>query len=319
MDYNKAKEIHSIICEQFFFKRKKIEVLAGSYEDELEPSEFIYEIFGDVIATNIILIEEGNYSIELISTNEDIYLTPVLEYFKVKKDDIIFIYSNLITQQVKKRPLEIGSSIGPLIEQWRGTLGCFVRDIDSGENYILSNHHVLYTLNYDDNFIIQPAVCDGGGHEDAIGLYLRSLAPVVNEINEFDAAIAGPIALDFSNLIPEINEEINEIGNAVIGMKVYKIGATSGITFGVITSIDSAIKVNKSEDEILEYNNQLSITGTLDDFKTSANFSLKGDSGSLILEFGSNRIVGLLFCGNDKDLTFANKIEPMFNNLGISL
>jgi hypothetical protein len=320
MNYDKSIKVHTIICDQFFFNRKNVEVPAGNFDDELEPGELVYEIFNEVIATNLIQLSETTYGIELLSKNPDLYLTPIIEYFNLQIGDIISKPSAPIVQQVRKRPLEIGSSIAPLNENWWGTLGCFVKDVNNGEDYVLSNHHVLFSdLGYKDNFIAQPAPCHGGGNDDAIGLYVRSLAPDTSGINEFDAAVAGPISAEFSRLIPELNVYANELTNASIGMKVYKIGATTGKTFGVIKSIISSIKVDNANGDVLDYQNQIAINGTTNDFLTPANFSLGGDSGSIIFDYDSNKIVGLLHCGNGYLNSFANKIEPLFNKLEISL
>lgn len=320
MNYHKAIKVQAIICDQFFFNRKNIEVSAGNYGDEPEPAELVYEIFSEVIAINIIQLSETTFAIELLSKNADLYLTPIIKYFSLRVGDIISRFSEPIIQQVRKRPLEIGSSIGPLNENWWGTLGCFVKDVDNGAYYVLSNHHVLFSeLGYKDNFIAQPSTSHGGGNDDAIGLYVRSLAPDTSGINDFDAAVAGPISSDFDHLIPGLTVNANESTDASVGMKVYKIGATTGKTFGIITSIVSALKVNDSNGNLLDYQNQITINGTKEDFLTPKNFSMPGDSGSVIFDYDSNKIVGLLFCGNGHLHSFANKIEPLFNKLGISL
>lgn len=321
MNYLETKNIHTIICEQFFFNRKKVEVPAGDFNDEPEPSELVYDIFREVIATNIILKSDENYAIELLSENNDLYLTPILEYFDIQKGDIVTTLSDPIVLQVRKRPLEIGCSVGPLNEHWRGTLGCFVKDIDKGgEDFILSNHHVLYSESgYKDSFIAQPSTYDGGGNDDAIGLYIRSLSPDESAINEFDAAVAGPISKEFTNLIPKTGVNAEESIDALIGMKVYKIGATTGKTFGVVSSLVSSIKVKNSKGNVLDYQNQIAINGTTPDFLTLANFSMPGDSGSVIFDYETNKIIGLLFCGNGGVKSFANKINPLFDKLRISL
>jgi hypothetical protein len=44
-------------------------------------------------------------------------------------------------------------------------------------------------------------------------------------------------------------------------------------------------------------------------------FSLGGDSGSVIVDEGM-RAVGLLFAGNDVDVTYANPIQTVLQTLG---
>lgn len=103
-------------------------------------------------------------------------------------------------------------------------------------------------MGYRDNFIVQPATYDGGKNEDAVGLYRRSLAPDKSTVNDFDAAIAGPLSKEYSQIIPGLNIKADEFTNATIDMKVYKIGMTTGKTFGVITSLTSALKVNNDNE-----------------------------------------------------------------------
>lgn len=319
MNHDLAINIHAKICDQFFFNRKNIEVIAGNYDDDSNPSELVFDIFSEVIALNVIHTYNDSYAIELVSSNKDLYITPIIELFNLEKEDIIATYSGPIILQTRKRPLEIGCSIGPINEGWRGTLGCFVKDIDDGSNYVLSNHHVLFSEgDYKDNFIVQPSTYDGGSQNDAVGLYVRSLAPETSGINKFDAAVAGPISTEFSNLIPGLDVKTEKISNAFIGMRVYKTGATTGKTFGIVTSIVSAIKVGPDGAKI-EYEDQITINGTTEDFLHDSIFSLPGDSGSVVIEYDSNRIVGLLFCGNGEFRSHANKINSVFTELRISL
>lgn len=320
MNYEKARKIQQEICEKFFFNRKHKEVFADDYNDEPETSEVVYDVFGDVFAVSVVKSAEGNYAIELISEKEDLYVSPIVKLFGLEESDIVSIASKQFELQKKKRPIEIGCSVGPLIEEWGGTLGCFVKDIDSGDNYILSNHHVLFSeAGSKDNFIVQPSVSNGGKSEDSIGLYVRSLAPDPSGVNKFDAAIAGPISIKMQPIIPSFDSPILGVKAPVVGMKVYKIGITTGLTFGIIRSIHSAIKIKQENGTTLDYEDQIQIEGTKNDFATPENFSRSGDSGSALIEYGTNMLIGLHFCGNGRRTSFSNKIEGLFKDLRISL
>ncbi len=320
MTYENSKQLYSSICDQFLFNRQIKEVFAGDYNDEPEGAELVYEIFNDVFGVNIILSGENKYSIELLSENKELWITPIKEYFGLHDDDIFLRFSNPIILQNRKRPLEIGCSIGPLIESWRGTLGCFVKDADNGDKYILSNHHVLYsTAGPNDNFIVQPSVPEGGTKDDAIGLFIRSISPDLGGINYFDAAVAGPIAMDVNEHIPGKGSNIKGTKTPEIGMHVVKFGVRTGMTYGIIYSVDSAFSFKNEDGKNLDYQDQITILGTKSDFTTIDNFSLPGDSGSIILEYGTDMLLGLLFCGNNSELSHANKIDGVFNQLRVSL
>jgi hypothetical protein len=320
MTYKKAVELQLEICDKFFFNRQNKEVFAGDFEEEPEVSDIVYEIFGDVFAVSIINSLENDYAIELMSEKDDLYITPIIEYFSLEKADLINTTAEHFRLQAKKRPLEIGCSVGPLIENWGGTLGCFVKDIDDGNNYILSNHHVLFSdQGSKDNFIVQPSISNGGKKKDAIGLFVRSIVPDPSGVNNFDAALAGPISLQIQENIPSLSNPIKGVISPIRGMKVYKIGVTTGMTFGIISSIDTAIKVEEDSGRILDYQDQIMISGTKNDFSTPDIFSQPGDSGSVILEYGTNMLIGLHFCGSGTTYGCSNKIDPLFSQLRISL
>lgn len=320
MTYENSKQLYSSICDQFLFNRQIKEVFAGDDHEEPEGADLVYEIFNDVFGVSIIKTDENNYSIELLSENNELWVTPIKEYFRLQDDDIVLRGTNPIILQTRKRPLEIGCSVGPLVENWRGTLGCFVNDIDNGEKYILSNHHVLYsTSGPNDNFIVQPSVPEGGTKDDAIGLFIRSIPPDEGGINYFDAAVAGPIAMDVDEHIPGKGSKIKGTKTPSIGMQVIKFGLRTGITYGVIYSIDSAFRLKSADGKVLDYQDQITIIGTKSDFATIDNFSMPGDSGSVILEYGTDMLIGLLFCGNNSELSHANKIDGVFNQLRVSI
>lgn len=320
MTYENAKQVYSSICDQFLFNRQTKEIFAGDYHDDPDGGELVYEIFNDIFGVSIIEKVEKSYSIELLSKNKELWITPLQEFFGLNNGDIVLRVTNPIILQSRKRPLEIGCSVGPLVEKWRGTLGCFVQDIDNGEKYILSNHHVLYsTSGPNDNFIVQPSAPEGGTSDDAIGLFIRSVSPDEGGINYFDAAVAGPISININDNIPGKANKIKGTKPPSIGMRVIKFGLKTGITYGVIYSVDSAFKLPIENGKLLDYKDQITILGTKGDFSTIDNFSLPGDSGSVVLEYGTDMLIGLLFCGNNSELSHVNKIDGVFNQLRISL
>lgn len=320
MTYDKAVKLQLEICDRFLFNRKKSEAFAGDFEEDLEPSDLVYDIFGDIFAVNVNKSLDGHYSIELMSENDDLYITPIIDFFSLDKSDVVSTKTKQFELQAKKRPLEIGCSVGPLIENWGGTLGCFVKDIDDGNNYILSNHHVLFSqAGSKDSFIVQPSTSNGGKKEDAIGLFVRSIGPDPSGVNNFDAALAGPISIEMQKNIPSVGTHIVGVKSPVVGMKVYKIGVTTGKTFGIISSIDSGIKVKGDKGVTLDYQDQIVILGTKDDFSTPDFFSQPGDSGSVVLEYGTNMLVGLHFCGNGTQYSCSNKIDALFSKLRVSI
>ncbi|HCO94617.1 MAG TPA: hypothetical protein DIU00_11815 [Phycisphaerales bacterium] len=215
-----------------------------------------------------------------------------------------------------ERPVPIGVSTGhPDITA--GTIGCRVKDI-FGNVYALSNNHVYADENrasIGDN-VLQPGAYDGGvDPDDAIG----TLAGYVDIIfhprayNEIDAAIALSSTDDLGNATPDdvgYGTPSTETVFADLGMAVQKYGRTTGLTSGVVTYVNVAVKVGY-DSGTARFVNQIVISpGT---------FSDGGDSGSLVVTGDSNcKPVGLLFAGSSS-YTIANPINEVLTQLRVTI
>jgi hypothetical protein len=177
MDFNQALHLKKNISNQFLFSREKQLMPANALNDEPSADEVTYEIFNDIFGVSVAGNKDQGYHVELLTDQSDLYITPILDHFNQHRENIIPVLTTPFELMHRKRPLEIGCSVSHRLNRIKGTLGCFVKGLHDGQNYILSNHHVLYN-NSDlrDNFIIQPCSLDGGTTDDVIGLYSRSLA-----------------------------------------------------------------------------------------------------------------------------------------------
>jgi len=248
----------------------------------------------------------------------------------------------------KFRPAPGGVSIGHY-QITAGTLGVVVRDKNTGERLILSNNHVLANANdaTPGDPIIQPGAADGGTVSgDQIGTLLRfqpitydqsSQAPGCNvattyaalgnfiaqalgsehrvaayrpqqAANLVDAALARP--LNGSDVLDEIMEvgAISGAVEALPGMPVRKSGRTTALTTGEIMAIDATVTVGYGAGRTAVFEQQL-VAGAM---------SQPGDSGSLVVEAGTQRAVGLLFAGSDTTTIFS-PIEFVEDLLGITV
>lgn len=244
------------------------------------------------------------------------------------------------------RPAPGGVSIGHY-KVTAGTFGTVVRDRSTGERLILSNNHVLANSNdsvvgdpilqpgtADDGredldtiavllrfcpieFVSQPATCGialgvvrvGNWVARLLGSRHRLLAYQSNPqaVSTVDAAVARPLNPS------EVLDEILEIGTvsgsvgASLGMAVRKSGRTTGLTTGQINVMDATVTVSYG-DKTARFEGQL----------VSGSMSKPGDSGSLLVEAGGLRAVGLLFAGSEQATIF-NPIREVLDCLEVDL
>ena len=218
--------------------------------------------------------------------------------------------------RVKMRPALPGCSLGFRIAGdlfvMGGTFGALVKT--SRAVYMLSNNHVLA----DENRlrvgapIYQPALLDHGDLDtDQIARLTRFVRMRANRYNRVDAAIAEPLS---KNLVGNRILHIGVPGGtatAQIDMMVHKFGRTTSYTAGRVASIDTDVIIEYETGDFT-FEGQILVTGT------DEPFSDEGDSGSIILERGTNAVIGLLFGGSSTH-TIANHIGNVLRSLRVRL
>jgi len=215
------------------------------------------------------------------------------------------------------RPAQPGSSVGfqdpagAIV--MAGTFGAVVKD-KSG-TYVLSNNHVLADENRlpIGSAIFQPGLLDGGNAStDQIASLTRFITLETTKPNAVDCAIAKASSASI------VSSDVLHIGApagvaaAAIDMSVHKFGRTTGYTVGSITSIDTDVTV-KYDIGNITFAGQIIIVGN-----GGTAFSQAGDSGSLILERGTNEAVALLFAGSATH-TIANHLDDVLKALNVTL
>lgn len=233
----------------------------------------------------------------------------------------------------QERPILLGTSgsnINDISKLYccTGTLGALVQDINNIQ-YILSNNHVLAKTNRGrtGDAIIQPGLADQSPGcykdlNDAVANLSRfvTISFKKGKTNKVDAAIARVIdgKVDSSGSILGIGEISNLIiTEPAIGMSVKKSGRTTGLTQGVINSLNVTVDVIYNKEcgigsQKARFINQIMIG--------PPGFSAGGDSGSLIVENPSPYpgAVGLLFAGSSA-VTVANPISDVLSLLSVSM
>jgi endonuclease G, mitochondrial len=171
-----------------------------------------------------------------------------------------------------------------------GTLGGLVIDRHTGAEMILSNWHVLVGdwSARPGQPILQPGRGDGGTAVDAVATLTRNAMPV-----NLDAAVA---TLNGSRAL--LNEQVDlEMATGVrrpeLGMAVVKSGRRTGITHGLVTTLDGIIRIRLGGLERI-----VRSFFTIEPRHPLEEVSAGGDSGSFWLDSSSRQAVGLHFAGS---------------------
>jgi hypothetical protein len=227
-------------------------------------------------------------------------------------------------------PIQLGTSGGNINDSskgfcYGGTLGALVED-DSGNQYILSNNHVLARTNVATigEDIIQPGLIDQSPtcFKDTADIVadLSAFIPILFKTkgtmppNAVDAAIAQVRVgkVDPTGFVMDIGPLSSDTVAPSLGMAVKKSGRTTGVTNGNITAVSATIDVSLGSGKTARFVDQI-VVGP-------GNFIAAGDSGSLMVEdvVANPRAVGLLFAGSSTT-AIANPIDDVLDSFGVSM
>jgi len=221
--------------------------------------------------------------------------------------------ANALTGQY--RPVPIGVSVGNNNECASGTIGCQV--IKNGVKYILSNNHVLARENAAaiGESIVQPGRYDTRCKASSQVATLSDFQAIKfgGTANTMDAAIAQYISsVTVSCATPAAYYGFpgTTVVSPSVGLAVKKVGRTTSLTTGTISSINVAINVGYT-------NGTAYFTGQ---FMTSKNFTKSGDSGSLVVTNNTAaNPVGLLFAGSTQGNAVCNPIGPVLSRFNVTI
>ena len=210
--------------------------------------------------------------------------------------------------QVNKRksPLQSGYSIGN--SNATGTLGAIVRK--GSKFFLLSNSHVLADSGKGrvGDKIIYPGSADATGREQKVAVLSKILRFKLGDdfLNRVDAALA---AVD-EEFVDKLDFSIRgaksplATADATRGMKILIRGRTSGDSEGVVEDVHFST--------VLHYEG-VGEVGFIDQVKCTR-YSKGGDSGSIIVDKASGKVVGLHFAGSAEGSVF-NPISAVMKAL----
>jgi len=224
-------------------------------------------------------------------------------------------------------PLQLGASCA----HYRfsaGTLGAFARSNSDDEGkpvpLLLSNNHVLVRLNRErpGDPTLHPSPKDGGNNPADAVASLHKVAKLTTKSNAVDCAVAAlerEVAFD-----PRTIAGLGVLGGVAgypldEGIKVHKVGRSSGLTHGRITAfeLDNIGVFYQSGQH--SFDGQIEVEGL-----ENLPFATVGDSGALVVD-SDVQALGLLFAvsqtggSNGKGLSYINPIQKVLDSLDIRL
>jgi hypothetical protein len=208
-----------------------------------------------------------------------------------------------------------------------GTLGGFVRLTD-GKVAILSNNHVLAGENRGQPGVDRVQQPGGLGvtathHVATLSNFVpiqpspHNAQPGLGNVvfNVVDAAVGGlKPRVRFAQKYLTARKVPPPKGTAVAQLndRVFKVGRTTGLTFGVVTAISATVGRIPYDPGPCWFSRQIEVQG-----EDGTIFSDSGDSGSLVVR-ESGEVVGLLFAGNGTH-TYVCPIATVLTELNCSL
>jgi hypothetical protein len=213
-----------------------------------------------------------------------------------------------------------------------GTVGFKVCDtLNSGVDGIISNNHVaaggcpnlcpnnapLGTIFYSPGVIDSSRVCTTTG--------LTALGPLTRVVhldlggvkaNSADAAFVQSTDALVSNNIKGLGAQNNTVVAPYLGQAVCKSGRTSGVTCGKVTAINLTVSVNYGQScGVGLFTNAIMYSPTA----PYTVMSQPGDSGSPVVEAGTNAAVALNFAGTNSGIGVGNPMGAVLSALNVSL
>jgi endonuclease G len=219
-----------------------------------------------------------------------------------------FSPSYLVVEAVAKDPRKVRNdpiAPGVSVANYRstaGTLGALVRNRQTGDVVMLSNWHVLHTSKGAiGDVIVQPGPFDDNRvANNRVGVLLRSHLGLAG-----DCAIASIEGRKINQEVFGLGVPVRKIAKPQLGDKVVKSGRTTGITYGIVTRIETVTKLEYG-DGVKEHIGGFEIGPDPKRPADLGEISKGGDSGSMWLATNkkgaaTDIALGLHFAGDEEN------------------
>ncbi|WP_342238980.1 DNA/RNA non-specific endonuclease [Inquilinus sp. OTU3971] len=207
-----------------------------------------------------------------------------------------------------------------------GTLGCIVYDRHEGRPHILSNWHVLHgEQGRLGDTIVQPGPFDDNRVEsNGCGVLVRSHLGLAG-----DCAIARIEGRGIDPKILDLGVRVARLGRPELGDRVVKSGRTTGVTWGIVTRIETTVKLSYGDGVGAKRIGGFEIGPDPDRPAAENEISKGGDSGSVWLGLDgkgnpTDVMLGLHFGGeadgadaSEGDFALACTADAVFKKLEI--
>lgn len=244
-----------------------------------------------------------------------------------RKHQTSYIVSAVKQENKRKVRLDTimpGISVGNVNAPGGGTLGAIVYGSGDDKPYILSNWHVLHTVNGNiGDTVVQPAPADDNRVlQNGCGKLVRSHLGDAG-----DCAIASIDKRGFDDVIMGLNAKVSRVALPELGESVVKSGRTTDVTYGIVRRIDAIVKLNYGGSVGIRQIGGFEIGPDPKRKAKNSQISMGGDSGStwLIADKkgkATDVMVGLHFAGEGKgdpdDHAMACYAASVFKKLEIS-
>lgn len=200
-----------------------------------------------------------------------------------------------------------------------GSIGCRVRDLQTGGFMLLSNNHVIALENdaVADDPVVDPGRDDGGtAPANTIASFSRCVKlDFSGSPNFVDCAVA--------TLAPGIDlappagpgysyDPLLAPAQVAKTSRVMKIGRSTGLTSGLVTGIEMGNFFVDYQNGPALFDRQIEVAGV------GGAFAAHGDSGALVVN-EAGAAVGLLFAVSEVGVAYVNPIAPVLGGLGVAL
>lgn len=211
----------------------------------------------------------------------------------------------------KQKPIESAFSVGH-VQITAGSLGAIVKK--GAKRYLLSNSHVLANSGKGKpgDKVLYPGPADGGEDPANWIATLSEAVPFTKGgafVNEVDAALAEVREERLAQLKYAVSKAAVpfSVGVAERDMVVTKRGRTTGVTKGKIIDTDFRFVLNYDGVGKIGFTRQV----------LCERYTDGGDSGSLVVDAETGKVVGLHFAGANGGSVF-NPIQSVIKALGFT-